>query len=723
MQPAFTWSLDAYLMLAAALAVVVGALFAVVVLIKHKLADASSRVVDGPPLDLANALSSAANAAEAAIQRVDPSFTACRLEAHIRTLYQTLSERPHEEGRLWLSDGLYQRLETEARLTGASEVRELHASHDLAGVQLSGSDADAAYQSVRARLTFVPRAPNAGAGAGRTQEFRLLRRMGSKTPAVGLLEGKCPHCGAPLKVAATGRCTFCEAVINSGEHDWVLIAIADGSASMHRKADVDDLGALRAADPALSADEMEDRAALAFWRWHEARGSSDTSRLATSATESFCEQLKREGRAGPAPQLAGTAAFQLRALSRGDTNEQQAHVEARWVERDAQGADTHRRAVMRLRRHPDALTSRPQGLATARCTRCLGPLPDSAAACCSFCQATFDTVWRLDAILGWDAWYAWFTTNRARAPIWSEGGGVVSGRDSSPALRRIQTAGHVDRQHDLLKGYRVLVDRSRRTAVDDGERRTVSLCRRAEAPNARGPLLHQLLPMLLWICQRRRRRGERRMHLAVRAQALLRDVVSESLRGDHGDAAIPERAFGREHGHDFAIQDELVLTAACHFSTMRLPPNAAKSQRRVALQLFLRALFQLVRRGAQRVDSQTGRVLDRERERLNQSIRTNDLVAFGARRGRRNVVARRRVRRCLAERRLRWRDVWLLTGAGGEEKKTADERERSHRRNVAKLPSDYFLPVLLRAPRGPFLLLARSAAGVITMPVDCIMMS
>ena len=44
-------------------------------------------------------------------------------------------------------------------------------------------------------------------------------------PDGGLLQRKCPNCGAPLDVAETGTCKYCQAPIMGGDQDWVLVRI------------------------------------------------------------------------------------------------------------------------------------------------------------------------------------------------------------------------------------------------------------------------------------------------------------------------------------------------------------------------------------------------------------------------------------------------------------------------------------------------------------------
>ena len=55
----------------------------------------------------------------------------------------------------------------------------------------------------------------------------IYQRSASATtkPGAGLLDRKCPNCGAPLDVELAGTCKYCRAPIMGGETDWVLVRI------------------------------------------------------------------------------------------------------------------------------------------------------------------------------------------------------------------------------------------------------------------------------------------------------------------------------------------------------------------------------------------------------------------------------------------------------------------------------------------------------------------
>ena len=61
---------------------------------------------------------------------------------------------------------------------------------------------------------------------GFTEYWTFIRTVNTVTDAnKQLKDNKCPNCGAPLEVNATGQCNYCSAVISSGQYDWVLSEI------------------------------------------------------------------------------------------------------------------------------------------------------------------------------------------------------------------------------------------------------------------------------------------------------------------------------------------------------------------------------------------------------------------------------------------------------------------------------------------------------------------
>ncbi|MDD6174908.1 MAG: Tim44-like domain-containing protein [Firmicutes bacterium] len=54
-----------------------------------------------------------------------------------------------------------------------------------------------------------------------------MRKTGVKTDPAKSNHStvSCPHCGAPVSVTSAGRCEYCDFIITTGEHDWVLSSL------------------------------------------------------------------------------------------------------------------------------------------------------------------------------------------------------------------------------------------------------------------------------------------------------------------------------------------------------------------------------------------------------------------------------------------------------------------------------------------------------------------
>lgn len=62
--------------------------------------------------------------------------------------------------------------------------------------------------------------------AGFTEYWTFIRTVNVVTDNnKQLKDNKCPNCGAPLEVSATGKCNYCGAIVSSGQYDWVLSQI------------------------------------------------------------------------------------------------------------------------------------------------------------------------------------------------------------------------------------------------------------------------------------------------------------------------------------------------------------------------------------------------------------------------------------------------------------------------------------------------------------------
>jgi uncharacterized tellurite resistance protein B-like protein/endogenous inhibitor of DNA gyrase (YacG/DUF329 family) len=102
-----------------------------------------------------------------------------------------------------------------------------------------------------------------------TEVWSFSRRPGVHTnPESSVLQGNCPNCGGPLEIVDKSQCPFCESIVNSGQHDWVLAEITQDSEWVipTAKAEIQGWPALTSSDPGLNFQHIEDRASVIFWR-------------------------------------------------------------------------------------------------------------------------------------------------------------------------------------------------------------------------------------------------------------------------------------------------------------------------------------------------------------------------------------------------------------------------------------------------------------------------
>src|SRR5579871_3561752 len=313
--------------------------------------------------------------------------------------------------RRLVSDGVYVRFQTQLGLLRASGVRNAMADWRVVGAEVIAAEADALWDTVHVRVVGEARDADlplalppdearrrlAHAALQRYEEvWSFVRRRGQKSRAgVPALEGRCPSCGADLPLAEAVRCDYCKALVNSGEHDWVLAEITQPEvwrpgAAMQQTPGLDQV---RARDTSLSRQELEDRASVVFWKWIEARVAGSRARL-----DRFCVAPGHPP-APPAPlsQVAVGSADLVLVTATPDGRDR-AHVDIVWSATVAGAARTFVDRVVLVR--SSSVVSR-RGLSSLDCPNCNGPLAESDAVRCDYCGAPLgggQHEWSLEAV-------------------------------------------------------------------------------------------------------------------------------------------------------------------------------------------------------------------------------------------------------------------------------------------------------------------------------------
>ena len=393
-----------------------------------------------------------------------------------------------------LSDATFQRFRVQLELLRAQQVQNVTADMAVLDLLPVGLERTAAFDTLHVRIRAQARDADvpishslerAMEEARRaplepfTEVWSFVRRPGTHSRKDGVLPpGKCPNCGAPFDGGAAGNCTYCGAIVNSGAYDWVLAEITQGVEAGSAPLEVPGLEALRAADPALSVEVLEDRASLLFWGWIDAQSRGEPVRMAKLATTDFLAEMSADIAALRARQRtrvflqAAVGSVAVRAVEDGPGTSL-AHVEIRWSARMGvvpEGASAGtlptlpQRWIFTLARKAGVRTDQARGMATARCGNCGAPLEDSVQPTCEHCGATLN-----------DGAHDWVLVRAEPFEVWTaRSRAQPTGRGPAPAVAGRDTVLDVSERQRLL--YTMAAMAAADGGVNERERRMLKLC-------------------------------------------------------------------------------------------------------------------------------------------------------------------------------------------------------------------------------------------------------
>jgi hypothetical protein len=364
----------------------------------------------------------------------DPGAFCNRVGTGFLKLQSAWCNQNLQEVRPFISDGIHERFS----LQFAEQKGEgYHDRMDGVGIdQITIADAasDEIYDEMSVRI--IAHAANYKvsmrdgrpiAGVAPMEQFveiwSFLRRRGSATVPgkSGLLEGNCPNCGAPIELNESANCKNCNALLRSGQYDWVLSEITQASEwQPGAHAAVPGLSALRARDPEVNVQELEDRTSVIFWRKSAADrlGRLDPMFKVTSPEygQAYASRLKtpQGGTRTYYGQCAvGSAAVLGFIPAGGESPMDRALVEVRWTgtkfavqpDHTAKAIEPYslHHTLFVLMRKASSKTDVAKGISSAHCPNCGAPESGGTTGACEFCGTALNdgsNGWVLDNILG-----------------------------------------------------------------------------------------------------------------------------------------------------------------------------------------------------------------------------------------------------------------------------------------------------------------------------------
>ncbi len=347
----------------------------------------------------------------AALRSQDAEFDPQAFVQRTRAVVQKVNEAwlAGEMGpaRRVISDGVYVRFFTQLDLLKADGLRNAMADWRIVSAEILAAEADSLWDTVHVKIACAGRDQDLPlnlpleeaqkrlrkAPLGEYQEvWSFVRRRGKHSKkGVPALEGRCPNCGADMPLSQVVKCEYCQALCNSGEHDWVLAEITQPEEWRAGAAldEISGLAELRARDAAVSRQELEDRASVVFWKWVEARSTGKPDKLSR-----FCVNPPTDAAKAAALGI-GHSAIKLRQVAVGSAELKEVHpgeprdqatIEIRWsasIDGAEPAFDIHEFVLCR---NANAVSKR--GLSSLDCPECGGQLAASDATTCSYCGAT-----------------------------------------------------------------------------------------------------------------------------------------------------------------------------------------------------------------------------------------------------------------------------------------------------------------------------------------------
>ena len=180
----------------------------------------------------------------AEIQANDPAFNEQnfldRAQAAFFQLQKAWQDRNVDEGRAYMSPGLYQSWKAQVDQMTAQHKKNILENLFIQGMHIARAGHDANFDQITVRIDASAMDYEVDDQTGKevfavggkkadrpfTEYWTFERSAGAKTlVSGGVTEKKCPNCGAPLEVNETGDCKYCGAAVTSGKFDWVLSKI------------------------------------------------------------------------------------------------------------------------------------------------------------------------------------------------------------------------------------------------------------------------------------------------------------------------------------------------------------------------------------------------------------------------------------------------------------------------------------------------------------------
>lgn len=365
----------------------------------------------------------------AAIKQNDPDFDSAafaeRVKQAFREIQKAWSSRNLTYVEAFLSDGSYEQFSVQIDDYKRNHLIDYMEGLEIHNVELLNYSQSGGFETLDVKINAAAvnylkddRINKYLEGSTSKEEFSevwtFVRKRGAKTiKKPGLLEGRCPNCGNPVKIGRLTKCDVCCSMLRSGEYDWVLTKITQTSEWFASAPESDIVGyqLYHSVDPEFTVQHIEDIATVMFWRKTIAERTGDYSYLRKVATNELTDKEYSEAKLSRKfSKRTGLGSVRLVGIGR-TGNEDSAIVEMLWGgipmvqrygEKEAKqlGSYSNKKQHYVLVRKAGVATKSLNALNSAHCPNCGAPEEGSENECqyCGTVLNSGDKEWVLSSV-------------------------------------------------------------------------------------------------------------------------------------------------------------------------------------------------------------------------------------------------------------------------------------------------------------------------------------
>lgn len=375
----------------------------------------------------------ATQTALANIKQRDPNFDINNFKEKANKAFleiqQAWSKQDFSRAKRFISDGVNERFSLQIGMQITQKIRNKMEDVQILSTEIVSVESDSHFDSIHLKITAKANDTDVHLETGKkirnnysgafVEYWSFLRKPGAQTLAGrGLVEGVCPNCGSPLELSTSGKCNYCDALVTSGEYDWVLSEITQSIewSTATNPSSIPGYNEIILADPGFNLQTIEDTASVIFWRYIKSYFENDVAPIRKMASESYTDSLEesleqvKDKNSHLFFSDAAVGAVEVQGITIGDTYDRiQVLVKwsaiNKWLDNSGKakngGPKTIRPQIFNLFRKHGVTTLTTAQLNSAHCPGCGAPYTGTDGGECEFCGRPLNDgsgAWVLDSI-------------------------------------------------------------------------------------------------------------------------------------------------------------------------------------------------------------------------------------------------------------------------------------------------------------------------------------